>query len=103
MTKHYFSRNAAKRIDWKTELPRYVAARAADEEFVVTAADKKEADDEIIRRVNELEFASGRGEAAAWKEFNKRALARGTEERALLEVSMRGVLDVVRHPSSGAG
>jgi hypothetical protein len=88
-------------IDWAAECPRFNEERAKDTKNVLTVSlvDKAAADSEILARVAKLQRArTDRSYAAAWAEFVDMARIPDTEERALFDASMRGVLVQTKNP-----
>lgn len=101
MTVFTFKRNDEEPIDFKRELSRFRAAFERDEKLNVDLATKHAADMEIGRQIREL-FDRGTSASfpAAQAQWHERARVAGTDESALLSISMRGVLQMIKHPAA---
>jgi hypothetical protein len=93
--KFTFKRTQTDAIDWKTELPRFRAARAEHEGLFGDAADMAEIDNEISRRAASISLAAGCSLAQAYERFLMAAKTDGTEEQELLAAHFKAVADLV--------
>ena len=101
MSKEFFSRReAGNTVDWSTELSRFRAECTEDPALRVGIATKQLADAEIRRRIHTLHFENpGAGFPAAQALFFERARDTDSDEGALLAISMRGVMTIVKTPT----
>ena len=100
-TFNFMKKTKAATINFSEELTRFDEARNEDPTVTVDLATKHTADCEIRRRVAELHFRrEDCSFAGAWQEFIERAKEQGTEESALLAISMSGVRTMIKHPGT---
>jgi hypothetical protein len=85
-------------VDWAAELPRFRAARLADEDVELEAADMHAVDVEITRRIEAMSIAHRCTKDEAAHHFVAAGRVDGSEERELLNAKSKALNDLLRIP-----
>jgi hypothetical protein len=95
-----FHRDADNTINWRSELPRLIAARSKGDGVAVDTDDKRTVDAEIARRCHLLGDKQELDFSRAFDELVKRAHEEPlSEEAGLFAASIAGVLAMINHPA----